>query len=178
MDKQKYRQEVFANRASMSPEDELLWNGIITGKILANKTFASAKVVYAYADVRREVSTRAIIDAAMAAEKRAAFPRVDGQNMDFYYIDSWDDLEPGYFGIREPKLTCEKACEEDALILVPGVAFTRQGDRVGYGGGFYDRFFEREPNHPTIALAFGFQLYDSLPLEPTDRRVDLVVSEN
>ena len=64
-----------------------------------------------------------------------------------------------------------------ALVLMPGLAFDREGHRIGYGGGFYDRFLEQEPNHPTVALCYGFQMYDHLDTDPHDIPVDLVISE-
>ena len=165
------------NSIRTESENEKKWNESITRQVLKTDLYRGSDVIYAYADVRHEVSTRGVIDAALAEGKKVALPRVDGQNMDFYYIESYNDMESGYFGLEEPKRECPIASEKTALILVPGVAFTREGDRVGYGGGFYDRFFEREPDHPTIGLAFGFQIYPQLPLEPTDRRVDAVITE-
>lgn len=86
----------------------------------------------------------------------------------------WDKVEIGYKGIPEPS-EGEIADDSTALVLMPGLAFDRQGHRIGYGGGFYDRFLSRE-HHPTIALCYDFQVLDHLETEAHDISVDAVLS--
>ena len=78
-------------------------------------------------------------------------------------------------GIPEPVADEPVADDETALVLMPGVAFTKNGDRMGYGGGYYDRFLADEPNHPTVALCYAFQVMETLPTEEFDIPVDLVL---
>ena len=78
-------------------------------------------------------------------------------------------------GIPEPVADTPVAEDTTALVLMPGLAFTKQGDRMGYGGGFYDRFLAEEPNHPTLALCYEFQIVDNLPTEEFDIPVDTVL---
>ena len=79
--------------------------------------------------------------------KEVAVPRVDGDGiMHFYYLRSLKDLEPGAFGIMEPRADCRICETEEGLLLMPGVAFDEQGHRVGYGGGYYDRYLEKHPH--------------------------------
>lgn len=108
--------------------------------------------------------------------KRVAVPRVEGKNMTFYYLENWEQLQPGYFQIPEPAWGTA-ASEENALLIMPGVAFDANCNRAGYGQGFYDRYLEAHPDHPTIAIAFDFQLVDEVPSEPTDIRPDMVITE-
>jgi 5-formyltetrahydrofolate cyclo-ligase len=97
--------------------------------------------------------------------------------MKFFYITSFEeDLEDGYFGIREPK-EIHPAKEENALLLMPGVAFDEARHRVGYGGGFYDRFLEAHPGMVTVALAFEFQVKEEVPFEEFDIRPSRIVTE-
>ena len=98
--------------------------------------------------------------------------------MEFYQITSYEDLEPGHFGVWEPKVYCPVYEGPSALLLVPGVAFDREGRRIGYGGGFYDRYLEKHPDHHTVGYAYAFQIYEHLPTEVFDRRVDCVLTEN
>lgn len=98
--------------------------------------------------------------------------------MIFYQISQPEDLEPGYFGIREPKTSLPVADGEDGLMIMPGVAFDNQRHRVGYGGGFYDRYLSRHTSHFTAALAFEFQMMEEVPTEPTDLLPDVVITEN
>lgn len=139
--------------------------------------YQKAEVIYAYMDCRHEVETRDLIQAAWKAGKRVAVPKVKGQEMQFYYISSFqDDLEAGSFGIQEPKEQ-NPAREEHALLLMPGVAFDGECHRVGYGGGFYDRFLETHPRLTTLALAFEFQVKEAVPFEEFDIRPARVVTE-
>lgn len=96
--------------------------------------------------------------------------------MIFYQLDSFEQLEPGYFQIPEPARG-EAVEWEDALMIVPGVAFDRARHRVGYGQGFYDRYLSRHTKHPTVAVAFDFQLVPEAPYEETDILPDKLVTE-
>ena len=84
-------------------------------------------------------------------------------------------MEKGYCGIPEPIADEPVADDKTALVLMPGLAFDPQGHRMGYGGGFYDKFLEKEPNHPTIALCYGFQMLEHLETEAHDIPVDTVL---
>ncbi len=139
--------------------------------------YQEAEVLYAYMDCRHEVETRDLIGTAWKAGKRVAVPKVTGQEMQFYYITSFEeDLDAGSFGIQEPKET-NPASEERALLLMPGVAFDEACRRVGYGGGFYDRFLEAHPQLATLALAFEFQVKEAVPYETFDIRPARIVTE-
>jgi 5-formyltetrahydrofolate cyclo-ligase len=95
--------------------------------------------------------------------------------MRFIYINDFEDLDEGYAGIFEPIADEPVADDPTALVLMPGVAFTEDGKRMGYGGGFYDRFLQSEPEHPTVALCYDFQIMEELPTEEFDVPVDLVI---
>ena len=132
-----------------------------------------------------ETGTRKLLEKLLREGKRVALPRVvmDGKNsqekgpwMDFFEIRSMDDLEEGAFHILEPGGHCPKADWRTAPVLVPGMAFTPDGRRLGKGGGYYDCFLEREPDHETLALAYGFQMVETLPGEEHDRPVDMVIT--
>ncbi len=139
--------------------------------------YQEADIVYAYMDCKHEVETRDMIRAAWAAGKRVAVPKVQGEQMQFYYIQSFEeDLEEGYFGIQEPK-EIHPANVEKALLMMPGVAFDEDRHRVGYGGGFYDRFLEAHPQMVTVALAFEFQVKSEVPFEEFDIRPAKIVTE-
>ena len=96
--------------------------------------------------------------------------------MIFYKLTDFSQLEPGYFGIPEPARG-EIAEWENALMIMPGVAFDKQNHRVGYGGGFYDRYLEKHPALKRIAAAFEFQILPEVPTEPTDISPEIIVTE-
>lgn len=175
--KKEIRNYVFKKRKEFSLEEAEKGNEKICKKVLALPQFQEAECIYAYADYKKEAGTRAIIQAAWDAGKRVAVPKVVGPHeMKYYFLETFDQLEPGYYDIPEPAWG-QEADVEDALILVPGVAFDEERHRVGYGQGFYDRYLSAHRRHKTVALAFDFQIVDHAPAEPTDVFPDLVVTE-
>ena len=141
--------------------------------------YKDAFLLLAYVDAKREVETRLLMRCAWDDGKKVAVPRVDGDGiMHFYYLRSLKDLEPGAFGIMEPRIDCRICEPEEGLLLMPGVAFDEQGHRVGYGGGYYDRYLEKHPHLIHIALAFEFQIFPEVPSEKHDICPDLIVTEN
>ena len=96
--------------------------------------------------------------------------------MIFYKLTDFSQLEPGYFGIPEPA-SGEIADWPKALMIMPGVAFDRANHRVGYGGGFYDRYLEKHPQLERVAIAFSFQMLPEVPTEPTDICPQIIVTE-
>ena len=118
-----------------------------------------------------------IIEAAWKAGKEVAVPKVVGQDMVFYKLTDFSQLEKGYFGIPEPARG-EIVQWEEAMMVMPGVAFDKDNHRVGYGGGFYDRFLEKHPQVTRVAVAFDFQILSEVPTEPTDISPQLIVTES
>ena len=103
--------------------------------------------------------------------------------MDFYRIVSLDDLEEGYKGIREPG-TCDGemlfhagAGQEKSLMLMPGSVFDRERNRIGYGGGYYDRYLERETGFTVMAVCFDIQVQEKIPSDIHDRKPDMILTE-
>lgn len=174
--KKRIRQEIFARRKAASDREILEGSRKIFEAVRALPEYREAASVYAYMDCRHEVMTREFIQAAWADGKQVAVPKVDGKNMVFYTIRDFGELEEGYYGIQEPVVRRE-ARAEDALVIVPGVAFDRERRRIGYGGGFYDRYLSAHTGHRTVAVAFEFQLMEKIPLEPTDILPEILVTE-
>jgi 5-formyltetrahydrofolate cyclo-ligase len=145
-------------------------------RVMELSEIRNAGCVYAYASLKREAGTWEILRAVLSAGKRLALPRVSGEKMQFFYVSDLAKLNPGAFGIPEPSAECMPAEEPEAVVLVPGMAFTKDGKRLGKGGGYYDRFSEKEPDHLLIGLAYGFQVHAALPTEAHDRKVDMLVT--
>ncbi|POP32681.1 5-formyltetrahydrofolate cyclo-ligase [Lactonifactor longoviformis] len=170
------RKEIFKKRSEATEEQVLADSHLIMEKLFLLPEFQEASCIYAYADYNHEVSTKELITHAWEMGKKVAVPKVHGKDMIFYQLDSFDQLEPGYFQIPEPARG-EAVEWEDALMIVPGVAFDRARHRVGYGQGFYDRYLSRHTKHPTVAVAFDFQLVPEAPYEETDILPDKLVTE-
>ena len=113
--------------------------------------------------------------------KDFAYPRVTDGRLDLFRVASLYELAPGAFGVREPVARIEHAVAPETLdlILVPGVAFTRAGERLGRGGGFYDRLLASLPAHTCkVGVCFDAQILTELPVEPHDQRVDFLATES
>lgn len=177
MDKKTLRKAMLEQRKQMDPKEQAIWDEKILEQV-KRLNLETQGTVYCYTAVRGETSTREIIRWYLNRGVRVAVPRVRGRDMDFYYINGEDDLIAGSFGIPEPDpARCLLADCETAPVLVPGVAFSRSFDRLGYGAGYYDRFFVREPHHPKIALCYSFQLVGDVAAESHDVKMDRVVTE-
>ena len=176
-EKRLIRKQIFAARKQCSDEQVRAWSHQVTDQVTGLPEFAAARRIMAYADYNHEVITRYIIEEAWKAGKEVAVPKVVGKDMVFYRLTDFSQLEPGYFGIPEP-VRGEIVDWEDALMVMPGVAFDIHNNRVGYGGGFYDRFLEKHPDIFRLAVAFDFQILDQVPTEPTDICPQIIVTQS
>ncbi len=165
-------------RASSSKEDREFWDQDILRRFLALPLVQQTDIFYCYISYGTEVDTHKLISALLSMKKRVACPRMGdgGVDMDFYEIRSFSDTAAGYRGIPEPSLECRRIQCKNAVVVTPGLAFTENGDRIGYGGGCYDRFFANNPRYPAIGLAYPFQVVPRIPMGQYDCRVDLVVA--
>lgn len=175
MDKTALRRLIREKKRAMTQQQILLRSERLAELFAATQVYQAAKTVYGYLPYNQEVRTVPILERAMQEGKRVAVPKVYGDTMHFIYLEDLSKVEKSSFGIPEPVADEPVAEDETALVLMPGVAFTKAGDRMGYGGGFYDRFLAEEPNHPTVALCYDFQILDSLPTEEFDIPVDMVL---
>ena len=171
------RKLVLEQRKNMPLSDVTEKSKAIVGKILVSEKYVNSACIYAYISTRNEVDLTELIEAAWVAGKRVAVPRVCGQDMDFYYIDDFCDLVKGSFGILEPADYSVKADDKTALMFIPGVAYDRKGNRIGYGGGYYDRYFARGHSHYIMAPAYDLQMVDRIDSEEHDIRVDEIINE-
>lgn len=174
--KKDIRKKVFEARKNTSDQQILDWSADICNQVTNHPLYQSADKIYIYVDYNREVKTDGIIKKAWADGKQVAVPKVNGKLMDFYELTDFSQLEEGYFHIPEPA-TGTIVNWEDALMIMPGVAFDTEHHRVGYGGGFYDRHLEKHTGHSTMAICFEFQVLENLPYEATDIKPSVIVTE-
>lgn len=173
------REEIKAGRREMAPEDKSRLDKKIMQNVLRLYQYKQAKTVIIYMSTPIEVSTRGIIEHALLHGKGVALPRcIDNTRlMDFYLINTYDDLEKGTFGVLEPKTSCERlGSYENSVCIVPALAYDRQGYRLGYGGGYYDRFLGGYGGF-CIGAIYSKNLYSCLPRGRYDRPVNLLVTE-
>ena len=175
-EKKQIRKQIFVARKAHTDEQIEEWSRMIADRVTTLPEYPDAKRILAYADYNHEVMTGFIIEAAWRDSKEVAVPKVVGQDMVFYKLTDFAQLEKGYFGIPEPARG-EIVQWEDAMMVMPGVAFDKENHRVGYGGGFYDRFLEKHPQIRRVAVAFEFQMLPEVPTEPTDISPEIIVTE-
>ncbi|WP_227764710.1 5-formyltetrahydrofolate cyclo-ligase [Zhaonella formicivorans] len=181
--KKELRRRIMAERQALSQESVQEKSSIIARQVVALNEFKQAMTVMAYLAFRNEVDTGQIITRVLAGGKRLLIPVSDRKEVKIIPAEIKNypgDLVPGAYGILEPKpeLFCPVAPEEIDLVLIPGVAFDEQGNRLGYGAGYYDRFLERlRPEVLKVALAFELQITDQVYAEPHDKKVDLIITE-
>ena len=175
MDKKELRRTIRERKRAMT-EEEIVSRSEKLGVLFAqSEAYKNAKTIYGYLPYNQEVRTVPMLEQALKDGKKVAVPKVYGDEMKFLYLDDLTKVSTGYAGIPEPIADGPVADDETALVLMPGLAFDPQGHRIGYGGGFYDKFLAAEPNHPTLALCYEFQLLPELDTEEHDIPVDTVL---
>jgi len=175
MDKQALRKEIREKKRAMTEQQIVDASERLGELFLASDAYKQAKTIYGYLPYNQEVRTVPMLQQALRDGKKVAVPKCYGDEMRFIYLDDLSKVEKGYCGIPEPIDDEPIAEDKTALVLMPGLAFDPQGHRMGYGGGFYDKFLEQEPNHPTIALCYDFQMLEHLETEAHDIPVDTVL---
>lgn len=175
MDKKALRAEIREKKRAMTEEEIVSRSARLGELFLASDAYKNAKTVYGYLPYNQEVRTVPILEQALRDGKKVAVPKIYGDTMRFIYLDDLSLVEKSAYGIPEPIGNGPVADDKEALVLMPGLAFTEKGDRMGYGGGFYDRFLADEPDHPTLALCYAFQIVEILPTEEYDIPVDTVL---
>lgn len=181
-DKRRVREIALGLRAALTTEERDLKSQKILSFITELSKFKEAKTVMSFLNFGEEVETTPLAESVLKSGKRLILPRCapHGVLIPAVIHDLAEDIEPGRWGIREPKKEGIVSVdpEEIDLVIVPGAAFDRQGNRLGYGGGFYDRFFTRlRIETPKIALAFTCQILPEIPLDPYDLKVDALATE-
>lgn len=203
--KNEIREEVSVKKKALSLKQVEEYSAALLERFCVLPEYQEAECIYAYMSFNEEVLTMPIIERAWADGKRVAVPKTYASGkkrnakgkivpdfMEFIYITSGEDCTKGYMGIPEP---ADKICgidemgdldlskaniadETKVLLLMPGLAFDRCMNRIGYGGGFYDKYLHhhKEVHFTKIALCFGFQLYDHIPTKGHDEKMDLILT--
>ena len=175
MNKQELRKQIRARKRAMT-EEQIVRKSEALGELFAqSEAYKNAKSIYGYLPYNQEVRTVAMLEQAIRDGKRVAVPKCYGDEMRFIWMDDLSKVEKGYANIPEPIADGPVADDPTALVLMPGLAFDPQGHRCGYGGGFYDKFLSAEPDHPTLALCYEFQMLPHLETVDHDIPVDYVI---
>src|SRR5690349_5614853 len=166
---------------SLAPDLAAALSATIQSSILGADFYRRAAALVLYSPIGNEVSTDAIFDDALRAGRVVYYPRVSGDALALIRVRGRAELKPGAFGILEPSSNpaIDPAALHDALVVVPGLGFTPRGERLGRGGGHYDRLLsELSAQAITVGLAYSFQMLDCVPQAERDRRLNFVVTES
>lgn len=151
-------------------------------KLLSLPSYIGAKNIFVFVSFGDEVDTHAIINKALADKKQVSVPKVisKAQGMLAISIDSLEELAPGVMGILEPKtINVSKQAKRFDLVILPGLAFDKSGGRLGYGGGFYDKFLQNlNKDCKLIGLGYDFQIIEKVPMENWDIKIQGVITES
>lgn len=152
---------------------------VIKEQLINSKEWIKAKTIGITISTGREVDTKAIIEAGWQQNKRMVVPKCfpKQKELKFYQINSFTELEDSFYGLKEPiiSITPFVPKQEIELLIVPGIIFDSHGYRIGYGGGYYDRFLV-DYQQNTIALAFGLQIINEVPFEAHDIAIERIIT--
>lgn len=173
--KQQVRREMLKRRKQISnPEQKSL---TIQKNLLSYIEERSFDQILLYVSYNHEVETLALIQWLLLRSYVVGVPKVRGKEMDFIQITSLSQLKSGSYGILEPEDGQVLYPTKDSFMIVPGAAFDRKGGRIGYGGGFYDRYSASHMNCYKMAAAFEEQILEEIPLEKTDYQINGIMTE-
>lgn len=187
------RAKALALRDALSPAERTAYSKEIIEKMIHLDCYRNAEALLVYVSFRSEVETGMLIEKALLDNKAVFAPAVSGREMEFFRITSPGELKTGYQGILEPAKETKasyrawvrqrETASTKTLLCMPGTAFDRERNRMGYGGGYYDRYLSalsKEPvmrNMESAALAFSCQIFTKIPCEPHDLRPGRIVTE-
>ena len=172
------RKVYLRKRRSLPPQEKQAMDEAIARRVLQSEAYLAAKTLFCYVSLPHEIDTRAILADAWRRGKRVAVPRCGEKGqMDFFAVSSADDLSAGKYGIQEPNDGCALCVPDPAdLCIVPCLAADERGFRLGYGGGYYDRWLSVHPVR-TLGLCCGCCMTQTLPTEPFDIPIQILVSD-
>ena len=195
-DKKAFRKAMLAKRDAIPYENRIEADKVRNERVRNWEIYQNAELLLFYVSYRTEADTLQLLKEAIEAGRKVAVPKVVGTDMFFYRITELTQLVEGYKGILEPDTErCEAVSgtqgaggvhveslngltfPKRTLLFVPGCAFDEKGGRMGYGGGFYDRFMEQYPDVLKVALAYEAQLEEEVPREAHDKPVDVIITE-
>lgn len=178
-EKDRLRKRLIHRRKELSEQQRKEAGAAAEELLCSLPVWKEAGQVFAYCDCSGEMPTGGILRRALKEGKVLALPKVAGPGkMDFFQVGDISELKPGAYGILEPEPLRPVFPDAGTILLLPGTAFDENGYRLGYGGGFYDRYTSRYPEGIRIGLGYSFQLLQTIPHEDWDIRADGLVTED
>lgn len=175
------RKKYIEIRNNVSDYDYNIKSNLIFNNIIRFNNYIESKMIYTYISCRHEADTKQLIEYSFELNKKVAVPLCNDKNgnMSFYFIKSFSELENGTFGLYEPLKSCESAIYKKSynpICIVPGLLFDKNGNRLGYGKGYYDRFLNKFDG-PKIGICFNDFLVDNIDSQSHDIKLDFLITE-
>lgn len=179
--KKELRKQKKSERDALSAQERDRCNRKITRRLLGKAWYPVVRHILVYSAIHSEADLMDFCDAASGDGKKLYYPKVSGKEMEFFQVTHRDLLKPGAFSVPEPD-TARTSFEifrdqKDAVILVPGVAFSREGYRLGYGGGYYDRYLAKHSSLHKVGICFEMQLSEAWMTDEYDIPMDEILTE-
>jgi 5-formyltetrahydrofolate cyclo-ligase len=176
------RDKLLLIRDSLNPAVKQEKDAAVRERLLSLDEFKHAQTILFYASFRSEVDTIQLIKESLGMNKKIALPKVDNgrKKLEIYTIHDYSEVVPGYAGIPEPlpAVHREVIIDDIDMVVVPGAGFDIKGNRLGYGAGYYDRMLSQSINRITaVALAYEEQIFENIPVESHDVKVDMIVTD-
>ena len=179
--KKDIRSTILMKRSSMPLSEVIEKSKRIKEQVFHMEEYKEAKIILLYVSYDNEVCTHEMIKESLAMKKQVVVPKTDMNNRTIICssLTSWDNLIPGAYTILELRQECinEVPPESIDLMIIPGVAFDSQGNRIGHGMGYYDRLLEKKMRTHCLGLAFEIQIVKNIPTEKHDVKVEKIVTE-
>lgn len=178
--KQEIRKQIRKIRDQIEPDVWQRATGVITEQVIQSDNFREATDLLCYLNIQSETGTHAIIEEAWRLGKNVWVPKVSGNEMNFFCIHSFAELKKGSYDVPEPDgngTPFDASCALMTLMILPGVAFDKRGNRIGYGKGYYDRYLNSNSGIETVGICFDLQVIDKIPAEDTDHSLDMLCTE-
>lgn len=173
--KREFRKKLSQNRNRIGEEIRRQAPKSCLKHLTALKEYQDAEWIYLYLSYRSELDTISLLPDFRKDNKKIAVPRVYGEKMEFHEITGLNQCEIGSYGIREPLKSCPKVTRAGVMLL-PGLGFDKAGRRMGYGGGYYDRYLGEHPDIIKIGLAFDEQIVSEIPTDSHDILMDYILT--
>lgn len=178
--KESIRREIRRKRNELTQQQVKNWSSVICQKLMERRELTQKEWIFVYSATQNEVNLKEFIQYAMQYDINIAFPKVHGDFMEFYEVKECTQLVEGAFHILEPIESCRRVILNSDMtcsMLVPGVAFSEEGYRIGYGKGYYDRYLAQYPQIHTLGVAYEMQLCKAFETNKFDIAMDEIITE-
>ncbi|MBQ9233304.1 MAG: 5-formyltetrahydrofolate cyclo-ligase [Lachnospiraceae bacterium] len=177
MTKKDIRESVLFLRNSLDKKEAEYISRGICQDVIELDVYEKATDICLYMSINNEVYLDSLMEASFKEGKRVWLPRVIDKYMEFYSYDTNTKLINGAFGIMEPDSEMKLVPNENTLIIMPGAVYSENKERIGYGGGYYDKYLSEHPECHTVAVCYELQIFPDIPTEAYDIKPEIIVTE-